>query len=78
MKTRFGGRMLMLDGYTFSKMGSEYIYYCSKKDKTTKCCKAKVKLDKNFKIINYEEIQHNHSRPLYILTKYGEYTRISS
>lgn len=75
MKTPYGGFLLMLDGYTFSKMTSSYIYYCSKKEKG---CKAKVKLDKEMKVSNYKEIHHQHPPPLYKVTKDGRYIKIRS
>lgn len=74
IKSSRGGDLLMLNGYTFAKVHTN-IYYCSKK---ASGCKAKVRLDANKRVINYEGIVHNHIRPTYLMTKTGEYIKVSS
>lgn len=74
IKSSRGGVLLMLDGYTFAK-NAKHSYYCSKKSIG---CRARVRLDHNMRLVNIEEIVHNHVRPTYMVTKNGEYIKVSS
>lgn len=71
-----GKRLLMLRGYTYSSSNGRN-YYCSKKDQG---CRARVKLDgnKQLKISKIEDLNHNHSKPTFVLTSSGVYMKISS
>ncbi|CAK1579142.1 unnamed protein product [Parnassius mnemosyne] len=64
IRTRFGGNLLMLNGYTYSKHSRSSNYYCSKK---AHGCRAKVKLD-HFGMIASESPCHNHDPPKYTIT----------
>lgn len=68
-------RLLMLNGYTFSKNNSKgLLYYCSK---ISNKCKASVKLNYNGKVVRLRE-DHNHAPPKYMLTASGDYIKLSS
>ena len=75
ISARRGSRLLMVNGYTFSKNIASQSYYCSKKDRG---CRARVKLDSNGKIINEENLNHDHPPPKYVVTSNGKYVKVSS
>lgn len=64
--------LLMLNGYTFSRMSTDLRWYCSKKKGG---CKAKVVLDSDQKIV-YASNEHNHAPPQYHITANGNYVLI--
>lgn len=62
----------MLNRYTYaeSQCGN---YYCS--SKTRLGCRARVKLDKNGRILQADE-KHSHQPPNYFKTKTGAYIKL--
>lgn len=76
IQTRFGGKMLMFDGYTYSRRFPTMNYYCSKKDRG---CKAKVKLNAMDEIVSDIKLcVHDHEPPKYRISSSGIYVKISS
>lgn len=67
----YKNKLLLYKEYTFARMNSDRLYYCSKK-KTG--CKAKVRME-NGNII-YADVTHTHEPPKYKCTSKGEYVRI--
>ncbi|CAH2085759.1 unnamed protein product [Euphydryas editha] len=75
LKTRQGGNLLMVNGYTYSQRSCTMNYYCSKKDKG---CKVGVKLDINGRLTFKNLYVHNHPPPKYHITETGSYVKLSS
>ncbi|KAL0831889.1 hypothetical protein ABMA28_001419 [Loxostege sticticalis] len=63
-----GGRLLVVNGYTFSKWGRSNTWVCSKYKKR---CLAKVKIEIGT-VFGYQ-LEHNHTPPTYHISKNGEY-----
>lgn len=62
----------MLHNFTFSKDSKSTNYYCSKK---LAGCKARVKLDKDGKIM-HGFYDHTHPPPSYIKTASGQFVKL--
>ncbi|KAL0881499.1 hypothetical protein ABMA27_001350 [Loxostege sticticalis] len=68
-----GGKLVMIDGYTFSKMNKCKIWTCS--NKYSYSCGAKFKMSNNETIIPHC-LEHNHPPPTYVVTKDGKYIKV--
>ena len=71
--TKKGKYLLMYQGFTFSQQHRSQNYYCSKKDSG---CKARVKLDRDGRILPTSQTIHCHPPPKYLVMAKGEYIKL--
>lgn len=68
-----GARLLMINGFTFTKIcHRSYMWCCSNRSKN---CKAKVRVNAD-NTICYVNTNHNHKAPEYYTTKGGFYVKV--
>ncbi|KPJ13084.1 hypothetical protein RR48_05193 [Papilio machaon] len=65
--------VLMVKGFTYSEYSPNY-WYCTKKKSAR--CNAKARTDPHGKL-TYIKDEHTHPPPKYLVTKTGEYVKVS-
>ncbi|KAL0881494.1 hypothetical protein ABMA27_001345 [Loxostege sticticalis] len=69
-----GGRLIMINGYTFSKLSTNSkTWLCS--NRFSYKCEAKIKMD-GLERVTESHLNHNHSPPQYYVSPDGKYVKI--
>lgn len=74
IKSQRGKDLIMFHGYTYSlQYKGNNLYLCSTK---LNKCKARLKIDKETKLLQLLNEEHIHPPPKYLISRSGEYIRV--